>query len=220
MIMTKTEFTITIAIVGILSAIGDSFFPFEGIFLIIFGWIYFITDVFPYININQNMLVVGIITVLVLAVGVHLFLSSFTEKWRLRWSLTGLSLFILMFITSIALTGFVHQMTWLINGSPLTDSKINHFYTINDMKAISVELAIYHKEQGEFPKSTNSVDLQVGILPYSGSFKDRWGTPFKYNSDGQSYILKSYGANRIIGGGIGQFDDIIYINGQVIKTKH
>jgi len=192
---------------------------------LIFGWIFFISDVFPHVTFNGGALGVGVLTVLILAVGVHLFMAWFYEnygtgeakrRWRLRWSLSGLSIFIVMFVTSIAVTGFLHQVAWLWD-EPFVKSSSDKRMTSHYMEEIGTALRSYQAEHGRFPKSTGTVDLQdLGILSADGPYKDRWGTAFEYTSGGESYILRSSGPNRILGGGSGEFDDLVYSNGQFI----
>jgi len=193
---------------------------------LIFGWILFISDVFPHITFNGGALGVGVLTILILAFGVHSFMAWFYEnygtgkkakrRWRLRWTLSGLSIFIVMFVTSIAVTGFLHQLAWLWN-EPFVKSSSDKRMTSHYMEEIGTALRSYQAEHGRFPKSTGTVDLQdLGILSADGPYKDRWGTAFEYTSGGESYILRSYGPNRILGGGRSEFDDLVYSNGQFI----
>jgi hypothetical protein len=213
------EIIAVVVLILVLLMIGLDFV--EILIWLIFGWIFFISDVFPHVTFNGGAL--GVLTVLVLAVGVHLFMAWFYEnygagevkrRWRLRWTLTGLSIFIVMFVTSIAVTGFLHQLAWLWD-EPFLKSSSDKRMTSHYMEDIGTALRSYQAEHGRFPKSTGTVDLQeLGI--YNGPYKDRWGTAFQYTSGGESYILRSYGPNRILGGGRGEFDDLVYSNGQFI----
>jgi hypothetical protein len=227
-------------------------------FLLIFGytisgWIDFLLNVFPHITLNGEMLGIGILTVFVLAVGVHFFMAWFYEnygnptgeaaasakrQWRLRWSLTGLAIFILMFVTSIAMTGFMHQVAWLTNEPIVVDTTSRLLImpsdpkgpvleygaadlgldtdwdtaiTIDSMNKICIALAHYQAEHGSFPKTVGTVSLQeAGISLESDLYEDIFGTPLKYTSDGQSYTLRSYGPNGILGESI-KSDDIVLL---------
>lgn len=88
--------------------------------------------------------------------------------------------------------------------------------TSADMRAIGTALGSYLVDYNYFPLfSGNWKNELVGEKYYQGVSKDSWGEPFRYDSNGESYTLISYGKNRIPGGGNHAFDsDIAYINGR------
>jgi hypothetical protein len=96
--------------------------------------------------------------------------------------------------------------------------------TVDNMRAIGMALGSYQIDFNYFPKCPSEKDLSAVEWPevemyYVGSFKDAWGTPFKYVStdDGGKYTLTSYGADKVKGDGGGEFDaDIVYSDGMFV----
>lgn len=88
------------------------------------------------------------------------------------------------------------------------------------MRAIGTGLGSYQIDTNTFPACPEEKNFREIKLPkeyYSGEYEDVWGTPFKYLSDGSSFTLESYGADKTEGTGSSEFDaDIIYSNGKFI----
>lgn len=216
-------------------------------FMLLFGWIGFLGKAFPYITFNPLMVFEGIGTILVLILGVHFFLSWFyknyrtstqkllsiqknipsTHLWQIRWTLTSVCIFILMFLTSIAMTGSIHQVAWLAHEQwSKMDYRFGMTLTTRDMEELGKSLESYRVDNQHFPITSGSISLeQAGIpAPYLVTvwkpYYDSWGTPYQYTSDGHSYVLRSYGYNEILGGGTGLFDDIVYSDGRFIASGH
>ncbi len=102
-----------------------------------FGWIKFLAEVLPNITIQPIMILSGIGAIFILTLGVHQFLVWFYKNyqtapqdelplhpWRIRWTLASVAIFMLMFLTSIAMTGVIHQVTWLAHEKWITDGYI------------------------------------------------------------------------------------------------
>lgn len=120
---------VLIAFLLIVEVGSYGFFPALKVpLLLAFGWIRYLNRVIPLITPNWGALIVGVIGLGLLVVGVHFFLrwlyrswnhgeveAAIAErKWYTRWTIVGTVLFILMFATSIAFIGTVHQLGWLI----------------------------------------------------------------------------------------------------------
>lgn len=75
-----------------------------------------------------------------------------------------------------------------------------------DIKAIEQALHLYKLDTGRYPSGGDGIQALVGgnqvnpegYLPKSPV--DPWGNPYVYNSDGQSFVVKSYGADGTDGG--------------------
>jgi len=61
-----------------------------------------------------------------------------------------------MFVTSIAVTGFLHQVAWLWD-EPFVKSNWDKLITSGYMVDIGTALRSYQAEHGRFPKSTGTV---------------------------------------------------------------
>ncbi|PWU17234.1 MAG: type II secretion system protein GspG [Bdellovibrio sp.] len=74
------------------------------------------------------------------------------------------------------------------------------------MANIVQNLSMYQNDCGKYPTSLEGLIKPDGCTNWTGPYmkdlpKDAWGTPFQYNSSGEStYDLKSLGADRKEGG--------------------
>lgn len=74
-----------------------------------------------------------------------------------------------------------------------------------DIKAIEQALQLYKLDNGAYPR-----DLRELVEPSGGSWNpegyldrepvDPWGVAYVYSSDGQNYVIKSFGADGSDGG--------------------
>jgi ankyrin repeat protein len=92
--------------------------------------------------------------------------------------------------------------------------------TAADMRMIGTALILYQTDFKNFPLSPSEKDLSENELSskyWIGTFTDAWGIPFRYISDGQSYTLTSFGADKASGNGNTEFDsDIVFLKGQFV----
>ena len=105
-------------------------------------------------------------------------------------------------------------VTLLAIGIPsyiLITSRARETATETEMYNIAKALEIYitdnraYPAEGDFPNA-----LKVSGIMTDISGNDTWGNAYQYTSpNGTSYILKSYGINKIDGGN----DDIVFDNG-------
>ena len=88
--------------------------------------------------------------------------------------------------------------------------------TVADMRAIGTALGSYQVDFNYFPVAPVETVMSEQLLPevyYDRTYKDAWGTPFRYVTDanGLHFVLTSYGQDKMQGDGTDQFDiDIIY----------
>lgn len=82
-----------------------------------------------------------------------------------------------------------------------------------DIKAIEQAIALYKLDNGFFPTSDQGLQALVtrpttGLIPRrwnpDGYLEkppiDPWGTPYAYQSDGSSFVIRSFGADSAEGG--------------------
>ncbi|NTW21289.1 MAG: hypothetical protein HGA42_17650 [Nostocales cyanobacterium W4_Combined_metabat2_030] len=227
-------FSLLILLIFVLA--GGNVFIIQVSFIIFLGWISFLLKVIPYIFVNKLMLVESLVIVLILIGSVHWFLSWFYEnynsstkneaitksRWKFKWTFTGITIFFLMFIISISITGLIHEISWL-RQTPLTE--YSFFYggeTEKILRKMGIGLDAYYQENNHLPIVSQPVPFKEIKIPqkyYDGVVIDQWGMPILYDcSDGKSYTLRSYGRNRILGSGMDKFDDLVYIDGQVLRS--
>ena len=103
-------------------------------FRLVAGWVFFIREVYPEINWDWNAILPSAVALTLFGLGLHAFLKWLyaqwgretkenpskdpaqihSEKiWKPQWSLALITLFFLMFVTSIGFIGAVHQVGWL-----------------------------------------------------------------------------------------------------------
>ena len=226
-----------VLVFGLLAVVGGCTFLIEIPLVLTFGWGHFLRTIAPHVTVNPAMAVVGLTILPILGIGTHRFLVWFSahdttsavdpspcQPWRWTWSLSALAIFLLMFITSIATTGILHQTLWLFtdSDSPLQDA----FYaptwrTKRHIESAGKELSFCLEKNVELPKHLEPISFQNVDIPESCrrnglSAIDSWGTPLLYASNGHSYVLTSYGRNKVPGGGDGKFDDYIFADGKFI----
>jgi len=106
--------------------------------------------------------------------------------------------------------------------------KLRREITLEYMVDIGGILAEYKNNYGHFPIQNESGDWNnqliepvsnTGVSHRVSAEQDGWGTSFIYLSDGNSYYLTSYGADKIKEGNM-EFDrDIIFSNGKLLEVN-
>ena len=97
------------------------------VFLIInhggFGWLHFLIRVIPAIQINPLAIITALVCVVLLLFGAHFFFTWLARAWqagqpdarpwRKRWTVSFMSLVLLIFVAGTAMVGVTHQVVWL-----------------------------------------------------------------------------------------------------------
>ncbi len=101
--------------------------------------------------------------------------------------------------------------------------------TVSDMRTISVGLGIYVQDYAKFPPAASLAaftDISDDLVPFIGANvpeNDAWHMVLQYMSDGDSYSLVSFGANKIVdlpwtSGKTSYFDDdIVILDGSFLQ---
>jgi general secretion pathway protein G len=80
-----------------------------------------------------------------------------------------------------------------------------------EMQNIAKSLEVYYSEKNSYPPEADYPEILItsGIM-HSVPEKDPWEIGYEYSSSGgNSYILESFGINKVDGGD----DDIVFVNG-------
>jgi len=202
----------------------------QTIWILLSGWVSFVRNTISYVNRDTLFIILEVIgTILVLTVGFQWFISWFYQnynvtegqlkpQWHLKWTIIGVAIFFLMFTISISITGLIHESIWLVR-SPFTESALKSAEaTKSILKYMGDQLESYQLEHHHLPIVAQPIPLKELVIPnYKGNYIDEWGMLILYSSDGESYILRSYGPNRILGGGSrGKYDDLVYSKGEFL----
>lgn len=94
--------------------------PFQFVGLLLFGWVGFLGRALPQITFNWEIAFDAAVAMGLAVFGLHRILCWWakqqgdeTAKWRLGWTLKITVMVLLLFATSIAAVGMVHQIAWL-----------------------------------------------------------------------------------------------------------
>src|SRR4051794_12836448 len=123
---------VPLAAVGLLCVLtfclgGD--FVFQGVFLILCGWVLYLIRVVPQVVVDPAGAITAVVCLSLLAAGLHLFLrwlyakvrearpapEGVSPRWRMRWTATILGLVVLAFTAGISAVGITHQVAWVLS---------------------------------------------------------------------------------------------------------
>lgn len=106
---------------------------------------------------------------------------------------------ILAILTSIAIPSYA-----------IVKNRARESATKTEMNNIARALDIYISENQSYPAEDDFPDalIAAGIME-SFIANDAWGTSYQYSSGSSSYILRSFGVDKMNGGN----NDIAYVNG-------
>jgi hypothetical protein len=113
------------------------------VFLVInhagFGWLHFLIRVIPAIHVNPMAIITALVCVVLLLVGAHIFLTWLARAWqagqtdavpwRKRWTVSLVSLILLVFVAGTTMVGITHQVAWL-STSPDSWTKSTRYFPI------------------------------------------------------------------------------------------
>jgi hypothetical protein len=113
---------------------------------------------------------------------------------------------------------------------PVDDDAHKQALTVGILRAMATAIGSYQVDFNVFPAAENGPvsailykeDEKDGVtdLYYAGQMVDMWGTDIMYSSDGESFRLTSFGADKTEGNSSGEFDaDIIFVDGQLVAPE-
>lgn len=105
---------------------GEAAVLFDFIFTLLFGWWKYLAHVVPRMRFNLEIALCSVVALVLATIGLHRILRSWRRargdggRWRAGWTIRLTAMLLLMFATSIAATGIVHQVGWLFRAEGLT----------------------------------------------------------------------------------------------------
>lgn len=151
--------------------------PLQFVGVMLFGWIAYLGRVLPQITFNREIALDAAVALVLAVFGLHRMFSWWTTqrregaKWRFRWTLQIAAMVLLLFATSIAAVGIVHQVAWLCREPKLIEMKGLGKQTRELLKIKHVAYALRSFAEvhgGVFPKSLD--DLLPDFLDTNNFF--------------------------------------------------
>lgn len=150
---------------------GTLLFQFAG--LLLFGWIKFLSRVLPQVTLNWEIAINAIVALGLALFGLHRILRWWQGRegdpasvWRFAWTVKISAMVLLLFATSIAAVGIVHQIAWLCREPNLIVMRGMGVETreMSDLKQVATACRLYAEDhEGRFPPTLG--ELIPEILP-------------------------------------------------------
>ena len=146
-----------------------------------FGWVPYLARVVPKLNPDQATVATAVACLLGVVVGGHAFFrwlyantSPEPRRWPWRWTFQLAGLVVVMFVAGIAVTGVVHQTTWLARapGPIIADPVQTRLASANNLKEIGLAAHGHNDTLDALPRSTFDAhgrpmhSWQTAILPF------------------------------------------------------
>ena len=168
---------------------------FEFFYYFFLGWIPYLMRVIPQVTFNAEIAIDAAILLALATLGLHGILRWWATrqpeqpaKWRFNWTVKISAMVLLLFATSVAATGIVHQTGWLFAEKHLVRNAAIGYQTreLSDMKQVGLAMRLYASDHnGKFPPSLNDLFpdyLQYKKMVYSYSHDDEPPEPMIYYS--------------------------------------
>jgi len=141
--------------------------PFQFVGLLLFGWIAYLARVLPEITFNPEIAFDGVVALVLALFGLHRILCWWLRqsgdksgKWRFSWTLKVTVMLLLLFATSIASVGMIHQIGWLCHEQKLTEmaGMSKEVIELSNIKQVAIAIRSFADDhEGQFPREL--VDL-------------------------------------------------------------
>lgn len=209
---------LVLGVVAALLAVG-LVVPLQFLALMVGGWVPYLRRTVPQIEWNLEPIAIGVGCLVALAVFGHRSATWLhagwrreppdlaRRPWRLRWSLSALAMFVLLFASAISSVGVVHQLAWLAREPTLTvgggyHSKVKR--TMSSLRTVGTAVESYQIDFGYVPPlGDGRVEALVPFLEPTYVRKlpvqDGWGRPlyWRHWPGADSYSVVSAGKDGI-----------------------
>lgn len=165
-----------VGVVVILLMFSELFSLLEIPLRVLFGWLFYLVEVIPRTQINFELLLCSLGALLLGMAGMQCLMSRLraANRWPWRWTLTWCAMLVVMFSTSIAAVGIVHQTGWLfrLRGWIEMGGMGTQMKAVNNAKQVVLAARQYASEHnGMFPEVC--AEMMPGIVSDSRIF---WAT--------------------------------------------
>lgn len=156
-----TLFIIFVVLLGLLDL------PLRFAILLSFGWLSYAHNVVPRLSFNAEIAANAGIALILATAGLHRTLvwwgrqqSGEGARWRFVSTLKITLMVLLLFATSIAATGIVHQVGWLFRAEELTYDASRGLMTreLSNLKQVALGLRLYVDDfEGKLPRDLDAL---------------------------------------------------------------
>jgi prepilin-type N-terminal cleavage/methylation domain-containing protein len=174
---TLVELAIVVGIIVLLAIFAGDEYHTEIPRRLLFGWYDFMRLNANALQPNGLLIAEAIVCTIILGIGGHYFCRWLwlkmtpdgTAAWRMRWTVTGLTGVLLLFVAGIATIGISHQTAWLftMKGPMVIDSWGPRFVLPEVLKSATPArdaVAAYFTRTGRLPSSTKEAGVEPAEL--------------------------------------------------------
>jgi hypothetical protein len=140
--------------------------PLEFAFQLLLGWFLFLMKNTSSIKLNGEMILCGCGALALAIWGGHRLLVWVRngKVWKRSWTLSLTSLLLMLFVSSVAMTGVIHQVAWMSN-EPLTKSnrRARLVQNTSNAKQVFMLLVEYDQDYDKLPESLEMLEKELKI---------------------------------------------------------
>jgi hypothetical protein len=136
-------------------------------FRLLFGWLFHLRNVLPALSWSLETILCSLGALLLGVSGLHLLMPRlFGRAWPLRWSVAWCGLLTLLFATSIAAVGIVHQTGWLFRVTWFEYPFSTHVQgsILNAHQVILLCKGFAKEHEGRWPDSLDELIQPGGLM--------------------------------------------------------
>lgn len=161
---------------------------------LLFGWVGFLITTLPKMTADWPTVYLGIVSLVLFPLCVHWFARHW-QPWSFRWSLGIVSVALLLFISSVAVVGMIHQVGWLLfSGQAVFTTDDSPSPSITARSAIRTQW-INNVKQIEL--SFHSHNDVRNRLPYGGTFTPDGGMLHSWETQLLPYVAYNTGTIKM-----------------------
>lgn len=158
----RTIVGLLLLFVLLLILIGYIPIPVQFAGLLLFGWVAYLGRVLPEITFNREIALDGAVALALALFGFHRILDWWTKqsgnespKWRFGWTVKITVMALLLFATSLASIGMIHQSAWLFHEPKLIEigGMSKEVMELSNIREVDIACRYFADDHGcQFPK--------------------------------------------------------------------
>ncbi|MFO1439123.1 MAG: hypothetical protein U1F81_12475 [Verrucomicrobiaceae bacterium] len=151
-----------VIVVLLLILLAGAFELLEAPFRLVLGWLFHLRNVLPALSWSLESILCSLGALLLGVVGLHLLMPKLTGRaWPLRWSVAWCGLLTLLFATSVAAVGIVHQTGWLFRAPWFETKFFSAMRSVNNARQVILSCHQYAAKHHEsFPSGLHELGTE------------------------------------------------------------